>query len=940
MSVHGLREGLREPGDEGRGAPFAGRERELARLRAELGQVRAGESRLVSIDGPAGMGKTALVRRFLAKADGLHMLCASGDDGEALLPYGIVAQLAPELSVLGEGTEEGRCLTDLDPLVVGSALLDLLQGLQDHAVAVVIDNAHWADLPSLSALIFALRRLGTARVLSVVITIDAADPRLPGGLRRMLADDETTRLSLAGLGVAELRALSGQLGRMPLARRAAGRLREHTDGNPLHARALLERVPAEALDDSYAPLPAPRSYESLVLDRLADCPPEGRLLIEAASVLGRSCALDEAAALSEVEDPLPAAEQAVRTGLLTERPSAGGLDLRFAEPLVQAAVYQRLGPAQRTRLHLRASDVVADDSARLHHRLRAAGRPDEHLAVGFAGLARRYAASGLWAMAAEHMTWAARLSTSGDERVRRTAEAVEALLFDGQVAEASALAEELADDAELGARGYALGAIAIASGRPREAALWLIEAWQHCDQQAEPALAARIAEQLSFSQFLRGSSTDGAVWAERASALARHRPGTDLVRTAHLHGLAVSGKLREGLRLSAWLPAAAVATVSELDALLGRGLLLIHSDDIEQAVAELTAVVAASPLRSVQHRLVALAALGWAEFHFGNWDDAAAHAEAAVSGALDTDQAWFEPIAHGLAALVPAARGEWQAAAAHVRTALKAAGPDGGFGALAAVIAKAHLAIAHGDRQKLLMALESLTGASQGPALPLWHEHLIEVLIAVDRIDQAEEALVAYEKLGAAYERHSVLASAARLRGNLHAAQDDGEAAESTYQIGLQHAARVSIPFVHARLELDYGRVLRRSGRRSLAAEHLAAARAIFEQLGARPYIQRCDNEPGPRSQRSMQIPALRAVRLTPQEHAVARLAASGMTNRQVAGELVLSVKTIEYHLGNAYSKLGVAGRSHLAAKLAEYSAQGTQGWCLGSQLSEDARKS
>jgi len=142
----------------------------------------------------------------------------------------------------------------------------------------------------------------------------------------------------------------------------------------------------------------------------------------------------------------------------------------------------------------------------------------------------------------------------------------------------------------------------------------------------------------------------------------------------------------------------------------------------------------------------------------------------------------------------------------------------------------------------------------------------------------------------------------------------------------LGHAALVSVPFVQARLELDYGRFLRRHGKSGPAGEHIETAHTIFERLGARPYMQRCGRESGRRGHWPVRLTASRPARLTPQEQAVAQLAATGLTNREVAGELVLSVKTIEYHLSNAYSKLGVAGRAGLAALLAEHPSPGTPG--------------
>jgi DNA-binding CsgD family transcriptional regulator len=121
------------------------------------------------------------------------------------------------------------------------------------------------------------------------------------------------------------------------------------------------------------------------------------------------------------------------------------------------------------------------------------------------------------------------------------------------------------------------------------------------------------------------------------------------------------------------------------------------------------------------------------------------------------------------------------------------------------------------------------------------------------------------------------------------------------------------MPFDRALLEAAYGRFLRRTGRRSAAVAHLEAARAGFADLGALPYLERCDHELAACGR----TPAKRTVgpraTLTPQELAVARLVASGRTNRQAAAELVVSIKTIEYHLGNAYAKLGMTSRTQLA---------------------------
>jgi DNA-binding CsgD family transcriptional regulator len=199
---------------------------------------------------------------------------------------------------------------------------------------------------------------------------------------------------------------------------------------------------------------------------------------------------------------------------------------------------------------------------------------------------------------------------------------------------------------------------------------------------------------------------------------------------------------------------------------------------------------------------------------------------------------------------------------------------------------------------------------------PGWRPWLVlsvEALVALGRDDEAECILVPFEELAAARGRRSALAAAARARGALEAVRGHPERAEASFRAGLAQLNDLPMPFDRALLEAAYGRFLRRMGRRSAALAHLEAARTRFAGLGARPYLERCDGELAACGR----TPARRTVgpraTLTPQELAVARLIADGRTNRQAAAELVVSVKTIEYHLGNAYAKLGVTSRTQLA---------------------------
>jgi len=199
-----------------------------------------------------------------------------------------------------------------------------------------------------------------------------------------------------------------------------------------------------------------------------------------------------------------------------------------------------------------------------------------------------------------------------------------------------------------------------------------------------------------------------------------------------------------------------------------------------------------------------------------------------------------------------------------------------------------------------------------------WQELYAGALIGLDRLDEAEEVVAGVEELATARELHSAMATAGRLRGLLHAARRETEEAEAAFQTGLRHAEAVSIPFDRAQLELDYGRLLRRSGRRTAAVSMLTTARERFAALGAQPFVERCAGELSASGIRCAKTSDSRARNegLTPQEGAVARLVAQGLTNREVAAQLVVSLNTIEYHLKNVYSKLGITSRSQLAARL------------------------
>jgi ATP/maltotriose-dependent transcriptional regulator MalT len=334
-------------------------------------------------------------------------------------------------------------------------------------------------------------------------------------------------------------------------------------------------------------------------------------------------------------------------------------------------------------------------------------------------------------------------------------------------------------------------------------------------------------------------------------------------------------------------------------------------------------VLAAGHDRSVVFHLSAADLLSEAEYRLGLWDDAVFHNHLAMSISADADQPWLAPLCHATATLLLAGRGDWEQASTHAEIARAMAAASGNIvaGAYAAA-ATAQLARVRADPEGVIAVLEPLLRLKHGdgidePALICWKDLLVDALVAVGDLNRAEFVLDEFEAEAADRQRHSAMAAAARVRGNLAAARGDTAAATAAFTVGLGHAARVDMPFDRAVLLLAYGGFLRRAGKRGAAGTQLEAARATFERLGARPHLERCEQELAACGRSPVRGKPADPSRLTPQEQAVARLVARGLTNRQVAHELILSVKTIEYHLGHVYTKLRVTSRDQVASRLA-----------------------
>ncbi len=889
--------------------------------------MRAGHPRVVLLTGEPGIGKTALAHRFVSQAHGFQLCEASGEEAEQLLTFGVIEQLVraahvagiPALTGLGHGDAGGR-----DPIWVGAALLDLLGTMQSAGpVLLVVDDAQWADRPSLQALVFALRRLQADRVLTLMVSRSGSPRGHLAGFHRLVEHGHGSWIRVRGLDGASIRDLGASMGVNHLSSRAADRIRAHTGGSPLHATAIFDEIiPAVLREPSDLPLPPTADFDALVRARLDTCSPDAQRLVEAASVLGLTSRLAQAGRLADLAETLAPLERAIAAHLLEERGAPADRAIAFPHPLIQAAAYHTLGPAHRAALHERAASLVNDEASALRHRVAAAKGPDPQLAADLLIFGIEIARRGAWDGAADALLSASRLTPDGPERDLRLLMAAEYMLHGGAVDDALAIVDEIERQVPTARRGFVLGTLAMIAGRYDRAQELLTSAYEQRDPRRDHPLAEEIAAQLAHVHMGRGHGADAALWATRSLDVARAPSTVSDALSVLATGLLFAGRAPEAGAAVMELPeASALDENASLDGFIGRGFVRFVTDDPVGARDDLALVAERLRVRGpVHHAVEALTALAIAEYRMGAWNDASVHGELAASLAEDADQTWLLARAHAAASAPLAARGEWDAAQAHVDAAVGAADVvRAEFAGIAqAAMAGALVARARGDHEAVIHALEPLLPLAdldgiREPGILDWPILYASALAGLGRLRDAEAVLGPFTRLARERGRAQSLAGAERVRGMLDAALGHADDAEVSFVSSLAIVDDMTLPFERALTELEYGRFLLREGYNRAAVWQLEAARDGFAELDARPFVAEClralaqcglaDSTVGGHAARW---------RLTPQEVSVARLVATGRTNRQVADELVVSIKTVEYHLANVYGKLGIRSRQEL----------------------------
>ena len=410
-------------------------------------------------------------------------------------------------------------------------------------------------------------------------------------------------------------------------------------------------------------------------------------------------------------------------------------------------------------------------------------------------------------------------------------------------------------------------------------------------------------------------------WAQRAVALAPEDTGTALLTAPSLaNGLAFEGRIEEAHAvLDRWLEGRDAPPPGSGYVLLAhKARLLAAHGEIERA----RGLFDQSARTSLAEGLLIVAALslvGLARVQYlaGAWDDAVVSAERATAIAVESEDRWVVALAQWSASLVASARGDVESVERLQREVASEPGRFERHTALQALFA-AQLAAARERPAEVLAQLAPLVALRVDFTTLPWQHLYAHALVDTGELERAEAFIDAAER-GASDCRYPLLLARLRhARARLAIARQEPAAALTIFSQARDGLAGLGMPYEEALIALAHAQLLRREGSRRAASELLLGVRETFAGLAALPALRRCEQELAA----SGLTPAARSAkdyaRLTPQETAVARLVVSGMTNREVAKELMLSAKTVEFHLRNVYLKAGVRSRAELRNRARE----------------------
>ncbi|GAA1661823.1 LuxR family transcriptional regulator [Glycomyces endophyticus] len=905
-----------------------GRDTETAALADRLAAAREGRGSALVVRGEAGIGKSSLAAAAAEAAADFTVVRCTGVESEHSWSFaGLQALLLPLAGHLDAIPDHHACVLsrtlgleaapdktappgDLR-FTVGLAALSLLGAAAvARPVLCIVDDAHWLDPDSAAVLLFLAKRLAAEPVAMLLTVREGYAPDFPTpGL------DELRLGPLDDHAAGEL--LAERLAGVPYS--ARDRVLRSAEGNPL---ALLELPAVEPETRLAADWTNTRStttrLKQVFGDRIDGLPETTRtllLLIAADDTADTALVLDAASMLgAQLTDLAPAeSDDLVRF--------EGGR-FAFGHPLIRSAAYQGAPVHRRLEAHRTMADVMEpEDHRRPFHLAAAATGPDEAVAAALEASAE--CASTCGGHGVEYTTFerAAAFTPEGPERGRRLLRAAEAAAAAGNGPKAWELYGRIlasTRDRAILARASLIGALVAAWNNDARGAYRLyMEAADHYTAVQPQAAGYPLFRAVELA-WQTGDLSRAEVAAEHAERLA-------IDHSAWVRDLATA---TAGLNRSCTVaPAEGVAALRRLiDIHKGFGDAVSAEDrgmvawwqtlvgDIAAAEADASSAARAarqSGSAGALPRLLMMNAV--AEFHRGRWKDAEALAANVIDLSLEIGQLIGTVKARAyVLAPVAAYRGD-EARVADLAGAMAAQAPADT--AVKTGLAEGLLDFTLGRHEdaldRLLSSFDSTAPADILPFVP----DAVEAAVRVGDPDRTADLFAWYTEWVEATGQVHLAAVVERTRGLL--APDDEAGIRFERAAALHREAELGsrgFPFEAARTDLLLGEWLRRARRVNEAKTRLRSAAAVFERLGAEPWAERVRRElraagdAGPVAA----APDL-AGKLTPQELQVVRLAAAGLSNREIGEQLYLSPRTAGYHLYKAYPKLGVASRTELA---------------------------
>jgi DNA-binding CsgD family transcriptional regulator/predicted negative regulator of RcsB-dependent stress response len=880
------------------------------------------------IEGEPGIGKTTVwaegVRQ--ARLDGRTvLLCRPRPSDAGLSNVGLTDLLRTvsdeafenlptpqrmplEVATLRRDVGEG----DIEPRAVGTALTALLARLGSHGpLLLAIDDAQWLDPASARALAFALHRQDESDVrLLAAIRIVSGVPKQSTAftsIESTLGRKRVERLHLGPLSVAAIHALILEALGKSFTRPVLMRVHKASSGNPFYALEIAREVQRLGPLQPGRPLPIPDDHRDLALLRL------GRLPRATRDVLAQIAAMSRPSTEDLDLDALAPAE---RAGIVRVLP---GGEVDFTHPLFGSALYSSLPEATRRKLHrgLAAREVRLEERAR--HLALAASGPDAASADVLDRATESAGARGAAEMAVELKELALRLTPPADAKavVRRGIELASRRYFAGDAPGARQELERSRRSLPAGEdRAQVLLELASVTWNEQggDEALAMIS--QALDEAVTPSLRAQIHSRVSW---ITEDVDQGLEHAESALVLTEEQKDPVLYSFI-LHNVArlryYSGRgadheaIERGMRLQR---EAAAWELSVVPAFWARDF-----DDFDTAIRRFEEIVRIGRERGDEASSCGiLAHLALIHSMTGHLSRAQELADEALDLAHQTEQETWIGVSLCAKGQVLARAGkldEAKAAGDEVSRRLEVH-PDKTIEALASMVlgsvAFSQGDYAEADRQFSRTDATDLSHhVRESPNR--FHADHAEAVMSLGDLDRAAAMVSRMETRAEALPRPWILAASARCRGLLQSAQGDQDGALASMQEAMKHHEHLDMPLERARTLLALGQVHRRRNERRAARSAFEESLATFERLGVAPWVVRAQAE-------IARVPVRRAsADLTPTEEKIARLAAAGLTNREVADRSFVSAKTVEANLSRVYDKLGVHSRAELGRVMNE----------------------